>query len=104
MRRMMFFFSYALLNLAPFYGLAGGSLAACHVLQSPFWVLPVFVLFVPAGLYLLSRRCPSCRQLIYTTDTLKRAGKLQRIPVRIFQSCPNCGHALPASLGAHHGR
>ena len=62
----------------------------------PRWLLaPVFALFVPAGAYFASYRCPHCGRQVFTTETLKGApGGLRRVPVYLFRQCPGCGAQL----------
>ncbi len=98
MRRALFILSYSIMHLGPIYVIMG--MMAGSYFAVPGWVvvLPVFVIFVPAGLYMLSRRCPSCGNLIYTVEHMKKApGGLYRVPIHIFRSCPVCGHKLDES-------
>jgi hypothetical protein len=93
-KRFLFALSYALVHVGPIYGLFGYVLLTQYL---PDWliVLPIFAVFVPAGAYLTTLRCPACGQKIYTTAHMRAApGGYFRIPLYVFRECPECGHDL----------
>lgn len=94
MRKALFGLSYGVMCITPLYPFAAIALASSG---APAWVAlaPIPFLFIPATLYLLSRRCEDCRAKLYTVEHLKRApGGLRRFPLPVFRTCPECGHVL----------
>jgi hypothetical protein len=94
MRKLLFYITYFIIHIAPLY-----ALVAIFFLQSaqPGWIalVPIIVVFVPAGIYLASIRCPVCKSPVYTPDHLRASPKgLYGIPMHIFHECPECGSGL----------
>ncbi len=95
MRKALFMLSYGAMYTTPLYAVAAIILAA---VGAPAWaaLLPVFLIYIPATAYLMSRRCPNCRSLIYTTEHLKSApAGWRRFPMPVFHACLDCQHTFP---------
>jgi hypothetical protein len=85
--------AYWLMHLAPLYAIVGVVLGMMGV--SGLVVLAPLLLFAAAAAYIASRKCPNCRQTIYTVENLgKVEGGLSRLPVHRFRHCPACGGNL----------
>ena len=100
MSKVLFRLSYGVMHATPLYPFAAIALASYG---APAWMAlaPIPLLFIPATLYLLSRRCPDCQEKLYTVEHLKRApGGMGRFPLHVFRACPACGHAFPDVLKA----
>lgn len=95
MRKALFMLCFGVMATTPIYGVA---VFILHANDAPAWAAlsPIFLLYIPATAYLMSRRCPNCRSLIYTTDHLKASpNRWRRFPMPIFDACPDCRHAFP---------
>ena len=82
-----------LLRISPAYVVLGIILG--WVGLSPVLViLPVFLVFIPAVLYIMLQRCPNCRNRIYTPDNMRKSQMADRSSFVPFKTCPMCGSAL----------
>jgi hypothetical protein len=94
MRKAVFGTSYTIINFTPFYLAVGMAFVGTGLMPGLVLVVPALLLFIPAGAYVLSRKCPGCRAPIYSMDSLREAGKLRSFPLHTFEGCPCCGRAL----------
>ena len=99
MNRTLFLLSYGALHLSPVYVLAA-AVAGTYGVDGWLVLLPMMFGFVPASIYLITRRCSNCGSPIYTVDHMKKApGGINRIPIYRWRNCPECGHPLSADVG-----
>jgi hypothetical protein len=92
--RTLFLVSYVVFNLLPVYVIVGTCLG---VMGAPGWLvlLPLFVIGLPFGTYLILYRCSVCKCLVYTVPNLKAVPDgLNKFPLHRFDHCPSCGAAL----------
>ena len=94
MRKVLFGVCYTALNFTPFFLVLGMAFVATGLLPVSVLVAPAILIAVPAGAYLLCQRCPGCRKSIYSTDSLRQAGKLRSFPTHVFKDCPCCRRSL----------
>jgi hypothetical protein len=57
--------------------------------------LPFALVFAPAGAILAGAKCKTCKEKIYTKDTIKGLPKVFGIfPTPLITRCPNCDRPL----------
>lgn len=95
MNRYAFWVCYIVINISPIYAIVFANVEYHYGVPGWIIMLPISLLFVPVGMYLFSRWCPNCTQVIYTTEHLRDVpGGFRKIPFHIFHSCPECGHKV----------
>jgi rubredoxin len=82
--------AYAIMYTAPIYAIVGFFLGSYNVVPGSIVVLPVFIVYVPAALYVLTRRCKTCGALLNTTASWK-ALRTSWAAIPVVRACPECG-------------
>lgn len=81
-----------IIRIAPIYALAG--IVSTFTNLGPIVLLPIFLVFVPAGMYVLSRRCAQCGNSAFASARFKENPRLLFLPIRDLTVCPTCGSSL----------